>query len=172
MKYKKAQTEIIGLVIIVIIITIAMLFYLSNSISNSADSNTDNIKKKFIDNELSMSFVQTLVRTTIPQCNDLSFDKLIKDCGLEQGFIRCSGGDSCEILRTVSQQIIEETLVNWGKAYSFKINFGGSSDIEPIVFETSDCSVSTLGRQSPGVQPIPYFPETGTAFLELAICLK
>lgn len=171
MKYKNAQTEIIGLVIIVIIITIAMLFYVSNSISKSADSNVDNIKKKFIDNELSMSFVQTLVRTTIPECGDLSFDKLVKDCGLEQGFIHCSGGDSCEILRTVSQQIIEDTLVKWGKAYSFKINFGGSPD-DNIVFETNDCSVSTLGRQSPGVQPIPYFPETGTAFLELAICLK
>jgi hypothetical protein len=34
-----------------------------------------------------------------------------------------------------------------------------------------DVDVSAgVSRRAPGVQPIPYFPEQGTAFLELAIC--
>ena len=172
MKHTKAQAEMIGLVIIVIIITIAMLFYLSSSVSKSADRSSDNIKKKFTENELSMSFVQTLVRTTIVECQDISFDKLVKDCGLEEFIISCAGMNSCEALDYISDIVLEDTLTKLNKAYSFKIDFGDSSQVEPIVYETSDCQVSTLGRQSPGVQPIPYFPEQGTAFLELAICLK
>lgn len=172
---KKAQTEIVGLMIIVVIISVGMLFYLSYSLSDVGfEGNvSDSIRKEYIDNELSMSFVQTLVRTTIPECNDLPLDVLIKDVGTGAYELNCftSGKDIDQFLDDdVLSPIKERTLDFWGKSYYLAINYNNGQPINDL--GTGDCKPGTIGRRPPGIQPIPYYPEPGTAFLELAICNK
>ncbi|MCA9477611.1 MAG: hypothetical protein KC535_00505 [Nanoarchaeota archaeon] len=169
---KKAQAEIIGLMIIVIIITLAMLFYLSYVTTESDSSTKSNIRKEFIDNELSMSFVQAAVRTTVPECGNLPLDILIKDCGLQERRISCAGMTTCEAVSITLETIKNETLDVWDKSYSLLVDYGETSQIDTLEFDAYDCAEGTVGRRAPGVQPIPYYPEPGTAFLELAICKK
>lgn len=168
---KKAQTEIVGLMMIVVIISLGMLFYLSYSTDEllSGGNVSDSIRKEYIDNELSMSMVQTLVRTTIAECNDQPLDVIIKDCGLEEYRVTCStpGFDSCLVLTQFLELQVAPLLDEWGKSY-----YLGVTDTNNKVLARVDagCSPGQVGRRPPGIQPIPYFPEPGTAFLELAIC--
>lgn len=174
MKSQKAQSEIVGLLIIVILITVAMLFYLSYTTNQSDSSTKGNLRKEFADNELSMSFVQTLVRTTVPECNNLPLDILIKDCGLKEHIINCYGMTTCDAVYKTFNNISENTLTFWDKSYSLRVKYGDTSTADDIYLNNVDdtCNEGTVGRRAPGIQPIPYYPKPGTAFIELAICKK
>lgn len=176
MIYRKAQSEIIGLVMIVIIITMAMMFYLSYATDQSDSSTKNNVRKEFIDNELSASFVQTLIRTSVVECGGLSLEDLIYDCGLEKQLIHCDGMNTCDAIFNVLEQILEGSLHEWDRSYNLTIDFGETSSILPISFpfghvEPEDvCGRSTVGRRAPGIQIIPYHPEPKYAILELTVC--
>ncbi len=173
MNTKHAQAEIVGLMIIVVIITIAMLFYLSYVTTQTESNTNNNIRKEFIDNELSMSFVQSMYRMSIPECNDLSLDVIIKDCGLGENLIDCGGVSSCQIVELALTVIKNETLDVWDKSYSLQVKYGESSMAENITFSTYGCAEGTIGRGSPGSIPVPYYPDgDGVAYLELALCKK
>jgi hypothetical protein len=169
---QKGQAEIIGLMIIVVIITIGMLFYLSYVTSQSDSSSKDSLQKEFVDNELSASFIQTIVRTTIPQCQGLSVEDLIVFCGLDEQPSRCNQ-NPCQLLNQTLDHIRNNSLESWGRSYSLKVDFGESSYLAqtPMIFQTDDCEEGTVGRRAPGYQPIPY-PTWDKAFLSLAICAK
>lgn len=169
---KTGQAEVVGLMIIVVIITIAMLFYLSYVTLQSDENVATNIRKEFIDNELSASFVQSLIRTSVIECDNIPLDVIIKDCGLAEGLIDCGSISSCEAVRFTIDTILVQTLDKWDKSYSLQVKFGETSDVDDFVNSTYGCAEGVEGRRAPGVQPIPYYPEPGTAFLELAVCKR
>ena len=171
---KKAQSEIVGLMIIVVIITIGMLFYLSYATIQSEENTNDNIRKEFVDNELSMSFVQTLIRTNVEDCNNLPLDLLIKECGLNREIIDCGGIPPCSIVEEVLISVRAETLEKWDRYYFLAIDYGKTSVKGVVDLGTGDnCKPgTTVGIRAPGIQPIPYYPESGTAYLQLALCNK
>ena len=67
-----AQTEVIGLVIIVIIVAMGMLFYVSYK---TTDKREDTLYSQYTDNELATSFVNALLKTSV--CGE-DVDALIK----------------------------------------------------------------------------------------------
>ena len=166
MKDKKGQTEIIGLVIIVIIITIAMLFYLSYT-TNSDNPTKKTIYQEYAYNELATSFAQSFLETYVWECQ-ATVEELMVDCGsLRGGRIRCGAYTSCQKLNLVAIDIKNATLDAWNYPYGLEIKLSSSKNYTFIKY---NCSQGEVGRGTPGVFLIPYYPDPGVGQLELGIC--
>jgi len=162
---RRAQLEIVGLVVIVLIVSIAMMFYLSYA-SKDASSSKRTIYQTYSYNELSVSFLSALSDTSI--CGDINFEDLVSDCGIRNRVICPGTQTSCQQLDRILVEIKNETLDKWDFAYGLVINFTTSQ--EAIEYSTYNCTRSTVGRGAPGIFPIAYYPTPGDAIVELGIC--
>lgn len=164
---KKAQMEMIGLVIIVILITLGMLFLAIFSFKD------DQQKKFFTRKGLAYSTMSTVMKTTIVRDDCSRFfagdlvlplqSKLLEDCALyKQSGIEeysCNGKNSCEFVRDEISKMLESTLGKWNKKYSFESFFandqGGkiSNLFDPIVSKKGGCP-RTVDRDTSGLFPL------------------
>lgn len=162
---RRAQQEIIGLVIIVLIVSMAMLIYLSSKAEEAEENQGTNIHKEYAYNELAMSFLDTLIDTSV--CN-VDIDKLVRDCGSRQEIVCSDGKTSCEKLNETIIEIKNDTLDVWGMPYGLIINYpqGAHDDYEYV---RNNCTNETTGRSAPGWIPVSLHPQ-GTAMIELGIC--
>jgi len=87
--FRNAQMEIMGLVIIVILLSLALLFVLQFIILRPASD----LKESFTQKEIASNTVNTLLDTTT-DCRQLPLSKLLEDCA-EGAFIQCPTGNSC-----------------------------------------------------------------------------
>ncbi len=159
---KKAQTEIIGVVIIVLILSVVMLIYLGYSVNNP--SSKQSIYKEYAYNEQSTSFVQAMLKTYVDSCQ-ATIEDLIVDCGTKRQ-IRCGGISSCDQLNLTVVEIKNETLDKWDRPYGLTIEL---SKFQKFEYIHRNCTRDTT-KGAPGVFLIPYFPFPGTARVELGIC--
>lgn len=129
---KKGQTELVGLVIIVIMITLGMLFLVIFSVGEKGE------KKIFTRKNLASSTINALFETTVNEegCfENIPFREIIKSCGKFQGGnsdqYSCEGKNSCEFLQEVFiKKLLAETLGEWKKCYEFKSGLAGE---EPLI---------------------------------------
>ncbi len=126
-KNKKAQEEMVGFGLIIIIVAVILLVFLGFSLRNQQ-------KESVEDYEIN-SFIQAFLQYTT-DCEDnleyLSIQKLIFDCKNSEKCL--DGRDSCEVLNSTLIEIIEES---WEvgedrpiKGYELRI----SSDEAEILF--------------------------------------
>ncbi len=129
-KSKKAQMEIIGLVVIVILISVGMLFLTKFALQDEPD------KKIFTRKELAASTMAALMKATAPDCKGSLTSipqvekQLLEDCavlklnpGADSNY-QCTLGnglvDSCNYLKAKLTEILETTLGKWGKSYELR----------------------------------------------------
>jgi len=108
---KKAQMEIMGLAIIIILLALAMLFVVQFVILRQPSD----IKKTFTHKELAANTVNTLLATTT-DCRELPISQLLEDCA-DGGNIPCPTGNSCSQAEEAIEQILAKTLDEWNKEY-------------------------------------------------------
>ncbi|MGE0793150.1 MAG: hypothetical protein AB7V77_03165 [Candidatus Woesearchaeota archaeon] len=160
---RKAQTEIIGFIFIIIIISVVMLFYLSYSVEKQINPEKS-ILQTYKNTEVSFSFVQALLYTS--NCGD-SIEGLIKDCAKFKR-INCGGKNSCEQINETVTTIINQTLDKWGLEYSFVIKFNSQYN---LTYFTPNCEPGKIivGQTAPGIYPI-HLGTGQDALIELGIC--
>jgi hypothetical protein len=83
---KKAQFEIMGLAVVVILISLIILFVVRYIVLQEPKE----IRKEYSDFDISYSFINALMNTNIPACNDVTFTELFKDCD-SSNIINCGG---------------------------------------------------------------------------------
>ncbi|MCK5107831.1 MAG: hypothetical protein KAQ83_03830 [Nanoarchaeota archaeon] len=89
--HKKAQTEILGLAIIVVFIAIGMLFVIKFSLNKSDEGP----REQFINSELASNILNSMIDTHT-SCRNLDFSALLKDCAENNpGKIRCTKSSYC-----------------------------------------------------------------------------
>lgn len=114
----RAQQEIIGMVIIVIMISIGFLFFAKFAI----DSNTD--KSVFVRKGLSYSTMSAILNTEV-ECRTYSEamgDIILENCLRYNPSNECdSGMDACELFMNISTTMLEQTVGTWGKNYELRV---------------------------------------------------
>jgi hypothetical protein len=166
---KKAQIEIMGLVMIVILITVGMFI----SYALSTKEKKPDTFKVYGDEEMATNYLITLLETNVEN-SDLKLHDLAVDCMRIKtggtGVYTYSSGDSCIHLQTITASITDKTLEQ-GYNYEFLYSYTESSTTKEVfsIKSTDGCpgAIST-----PGYQPISLYRVSSTVkpVMELKIC--
>ena len=134
---KRSQTEIFGLVVIVILLAIGLLFAVM-ILTKTPTRETQRVKESV----QAANFLNTMMGTTSTNCAKRSARELLQNCALATkewiGAALCEGGlNTCELLQIMTSQMLNQTLGKWGKNYRFYIN--GTEAVEQIKIEAGPC---------------------------------
>ena len=183
---KKAQMEMIGIVVIVILVTLGMLFMAQFAFKE------DKTKKVFTAQGLAASTLGALFKTTVTEldCVDQFSEaalpaigeELLEDCALNWetkdepigSLYTCGGMHTCKFLEIRATTLLNDTLGEWGKKYQFsaKLLVSGGTDqlpdlFTPIKSNKGGCP-KTQGDRDCSSQPLS--TEAGQVLTELCIC--
>lgn len=168
--YKKAQEEMVGFVLIVVIITIISLVFLGFSLRQKPEPES-NVQ---VDNLLSAILAYTTdCALYVPQYETVR--DLIKSCYYEE---RCANGkDACKELKDVTYNLLDAAKGDLGKerpvkAYEINVSYSAKQEgfkirqeHAPIAYVSNGaCTGTSIGTQ----QFIPL--ETGNIVLSLKFC--
>lgn len=165
-KYKKAQLEALGLVIIIFLMALGIFFMVSIVSKENKESiqvNPQNIK-------LAQNTIDAIKNIDVP-CSGNVIDRKIPISELIQDLsfynrIYCNSTDSKTYARLLINNILNKTLADRSKAYSFSIQMGGDDLILPIV--NQNCTDNMQGEQ--GYQALPLPGNAGNVVMKLYIC--
>ena len=154
MKSVKAQSEIMGLAIIMILIAMGILFAIVFFTGSS--------EKGFIqiaEQELVSNTLNAMLQTTT-NCEGQTIEKLIGDCEVEQRFTCQNNEDSCKFVKEKVSYMLNEILGKQNREYYFQIK--ESRNLRNI--KSGKCS----GEQTASTSFIVY--SGGTLTAELYLC--
>lgn len=152
---RKSQMEVMGLVMIVILISIAMLFTLQFVILKQQPK----FKEMYTYAKLSSTTLNTLLKTNT-ECKGIDFTGLLQDCAANKSTpygINCNGQNSCEYAEEKINKVFDDTLRKWNIVFEF------DSDLTGINIKEGIC----LEKQS---KPYPIPTDVGVMILKLDIC--
>lgn len=160
---KKAQMEILGLAIVVVLVLVATTFVVRFLVLKTP---TD-YREGFVSSELASNTLNTFLRTAAAECSQLTMTELLQDCaqagGTEgSGVITCDNGDdSCKFVKSSAASIFEDTLDKWGMKYQF---LAYTNQQSPFISIGNECR----GEKKSKLFPIP--TSTTTLYTKLDIC--
>ena len=181
---KKAQMEMMGLVIIVVLITLGMFFLALFAFPDHPD------KKVFARKGLASSTLSAILKMTVPseaQCHleraevqPALGEDVLRDCARvfpsRSTFYQCVSPDgpqnSCDYFRFMASDLLEKTLGKWGKHYELRSQIirsdGTSNDLLDRIMNPENTGCGQGERDSSGLFPIPF--EGGLIENELWVC--
>jgi hypothetical protein len=166
---RKAQLEIIGLVVIVIIVITGLLIFLVYKLSNP----TRNIQRAYVNNEIATNILLSIDRVNVEECPSTRLEELITDCAKPNPSMLCSGYTSCEIINQTINRILINTLYKWDMSFRFSITSPYSTYPygEFISFDNRNCT-ARVTQKVRGYALLPLYPVDGSAEMRLDICTK
>lgn len=145
---KRAQMEIMGLLLIVIILSLALLFVLKVVFLKEPSSLTQDYEKQ----KIVEAFVNTLFQTSSGCTSDTTMKDLLIDCAknpFSGGTITCSDGrNSCVFANETIPLILEDTLDQWGFAETGYEFVAVAPPYEKIVYYSSGNLSASLGGET------------------------
>ena len=164
----KAQSELMGIVIVVLLVSFGMLFAFKIS-----SEKKEPIKRSFDEKQLVSNTLGTFLRST-STCNHERISSLITDCG-GSCIITCPGFptgtgtgvkgndcSSCLYLEKNANFIFENTLAKWGKNYTFEMYKTTKSKI--VYVQNGKCAE----YQESQTQPFPVYGDI--IYIRLDLC--
>jgi len=180
MKFRKSQTEMLGIAIVVILISIGILFIVSNSISKAGQQST---KAEFSEKQLATNILSAMLQTST-SCQNDRISTLMIDCGNGVTRPQPCGGETiqgvyipetpypCAYLNDTISLILNSTLKKWNRKYQF-LAYTNTIDLPKINISSriNEC-LSGTGTGLKYVQKdsyyLPLYPDTMT--VELSLC--
>ncbi len=161
-KGKKAQMEMLGLAVIVVVVSIGMLYVFAFIVNRPAAF----IHPKFMQKEVSQNFLIAISKTTT-DCKGQSVVELLRDCATNKEMCcvenpdNSCGLDSCTEVNGVIGDTLERMLKTWQLPYRFRayINDPLANPVLPLT--ALDPKFSNLGcnenkdQEAPGILHIP-----------------
>ncbi len=170
MKSCKSQMEIMGLLIIVIILSLALLFVLKVVFLKEPSSVTiDYEKQKIVE-----AFVNTLFQTSSGCTLDTTMKDLLLDCAknpFSGGTITCNDGtgrNACVFVNETILLILEKTLDQWGFAETGYEFVAVAPPYEKIVYYSNGNLSASLGGET---TPFPLRLYPSQQYLNVYLCL-
>ncbi len=123
-KAKKAQTEIMGLAVILFLVISGILFAANFSQSKKEASQ----KEEFMDIYLSYSLAGIFLKTTSRDCGKLAMSELLQDCADNDAGSRITCGtlDSCAYAEQEAKEIFGKVLGERNIGYEFTASSGSN----------------------------------------------
>ena len=124
---KRAQTEMLGLALIVVLISIAMIFVIRFGVLDAPEEH----KKQFTETEMASNLVSSILKTTT-ECRQLTFTELFQINGEQRGgLVNCPPPDSNaeNYLDNHLDSILQDTLVKWNIKYVFDAKTDGNHPV-------------------------------------------
>jgi hypothetical protein len=159
-KPRKAQMEIMGLTIIIILILIGVLFAVQFVIKKPAPE----LRESFLRTQQAANMLNAMLGTTT-DCEGATVTELLQDCATTQSMYCATvdvNGNSCEYVELAMGKMFAETITKWNVDFNFSI--AGPSGVSNIRFERGSC----IGEKEVKIQPIPTM--SGTVTLRLELC--
>jgi len=159
---KKSQMEIIGLVIIVLLISLALLFFLQFSLKKA-----DSEKRTFTSAQLASNMINAIAKTTT-SCSQKTISQLYTDCAENPNLV-CGQENICDFAGRKVSEILNLTLVEWNKKFRFQVFIPESEDYHEQIFYNRQFNFNLC---SGNIQTETYFlpTNTGILYLRLNIC--
>jgi len=164
-KNKKAQMEMMGLTVIVVLVAIGMLFFISFNINST--STTEEPKQEYNEKQLATNYILALLKTTT-SCKDLTIQDLLQDAALPAySTLSCSGSNSTEYVNQTIDEIIDNSLETWHTQYLLKIKHG-----DRMIFQRNSTKCTEQTRaEATGYQPISLYPDSNKPIIvTLRVC--
>ncbi|MBW2993069.1 hypothetical protein KY317_00670 [Candidatus Woesearchaeota archaeon] len=170
---KKSQLEIVGLVVIVILISLALLFYLQFSLRSAPE-----IKKTYTNSQLASNMVNALLETST-ECDGNTIATLLSDCAMDFEGSYTTGGnlhcetaktelpDSCIFVENTIQNLLGKTLNKWNVKYQLNI-FLISDPENPVKYFSNEFD-KCLGNIEAQEYPVPV-KGRGLMLVRLNVC--
>lgn len=180
---KKAQTEMLGIAIVVILISIGILFIVSNSLRSSGQMSQ---KQEYSEKQLATNILASMLSTST-NCSNDRISTLLIDCGKDPYSRQCGPEDVmgittpytlagfsnvCVFLNDTIAVLLNSTLQKWNKKYEFKAYSSSAASPElHIVNRIGECLDGT-GEGLRYIQKDSYYLplHPGTMTVELGIC--
>jgi hypothetical protein len=146
MRRVRAQMEIMGLAIIVILVSLGLLFAVRWMLkAPSAEP------QRAEESVLAANFLSTMLGTTT-ECNKRTVRDLLSDCALTQGATKCktqSGEQySCDYAKGIIETMLAETFDKWKLDYYFSMS-GSAPQIEDKFKFGSACTGAREKKEFP-----------------------
>lgn len=167
---RRAQIEIMGLVIIVVLVVIGLFF----SLALRSPTESRPVSQVYSDEKLASDFLITFLETTEPTCSatmrDIAIDCIRYNVSGQHRY-NCKGLDSCAFINDSLHNISSNTLDPWGISYVLSFTHTIGEETEELVrVDHTQCDDSR-DQSAPGIQPIPlYGSAPGSALMKLEIC--
>jgi hypothetical protein len=173
-KTKKAQMEMIGIALVVVIIIIGFLFVLKSMSKPPAEVQAGFVRAHIAQDVLNAMSIADA------NCGGLDMTELIKACVEGEREVAC--GDPCIVFRDSVQVILSSTLEKQKLPYRFRVYKQSeppkdeSESVSGLFFEYSGCNTTSIRRgyyaikEKPGWQIIP--SNTGDVKMMLEVCSK
>jgi len=156
---RRAQLEMIGLIVIVIIVITGLLIFTVYKITNPSK----NIQKRYMNKGLATNMLIAITRTNVMECHNHSLADLIIDCAKTYHSITCYDYTSCEVVNKTILGILNTTLVAWDISFNLTIQKTN------ISFVNLECT-SKAKNKVQGFEVLPLYP--GQVEMTLDICAK
>ncbi|MBN2367757.1 hypothetical protein JXC34_01965 [Candidatus Woesearchaeota archaeon] len=162
LKKRKAQTEVLGVAIIVIMLVIGGVIMIRARLNKADETQLDSYE----DPELAQSFLNVMMKTKTDI--NLIVQDIIQECYADRMDICRTGNtaDCCDYAYLVMKNSLQETLGEWSKNYQLTVRKGGETKgkIQDI---SVNCDENSEQGQ-PGTYGIPFSPST--IIVTLRIC--
>lgn len=171
MRRKKAQTEMMGLAIIVILLSLVLLFVVRFVIMKEPSS----YKREYKESELAVNFLNALLESNAPECAYTKVSTLFQDCaanynGGSGGNIPCNFGRSCDYVRVTLMDLFDKTLGKWNINHTFMMYTDPDDPENSQFFESETFTGACTGDGwKVKIQPLPLDPPDNV-YLALYIC--
>lgn len=152
---RRGQTEMIGLVIIVVLLVLGIAIYVS---IGSRDRSPDALEAG-LRVQGSSSFIVAFSEITVPSCSNLPLSRVARACVERE--VLCTFGDPCAAVQDALDMIAEQTIDVEGVRYN--VSLSGTS-----VQRSSVCDAS-MNRVAASPLPI-LLSGGGSASLLFTVC--
>ena len=160
-KSKRSQTEILGLSIVIIFLSIGMLFFVKSIISKKPGQE----RATYIRSQLASNILGSIINVHT-DCRNQDISDLLEDCAEcfnSPSCINCPGGNSCEYADSEIKTILARFMNKLGGNRSYQF-----IAIDPELMEIVEINQGNCTIWESATQPLPTL--IGTIELKFNMC--
>jgi hypothetical protein len=143
----KAQMEVMGLVIVVILLTLGLLLVVQFVVLKPQSQT----KVRQESSQLAANLVSSMLESTT-LCNNYQLRSLIQNCATKNDII-CKDGaveyNSCKYANRTIHLMLKKTLMNWSMSFNFTVSGTKQNFGMDIAVVRGDCSGEKEAKFSP-----------------------